>query len=117
MNAVEPTRSTRAGSAANAGIAQARARIIRRTLLHYPNSDVGAARSPDGGIGGTEHHQRRRANRGGQMANAGIVADVESGGGQPAGQLVEIVDVNGVLDGRVLGTGAPANGYDAFQLP
>ena len=47
-----------------------------------------AAGSPDGGIGGEKNSDDRRPNRGRKMTDAGIVADINARGGEPAAQLV-----------------------------
>jgi hypothetical protein len=47
-----------------------------------------AAGSPDGGIGGQKNRDYRSSDRGDQMTDAGIVADINARLGEPATQLV-----------------------------
>ncbi len=54
----------------------------------FQNSDVGAAGSPDAGVGREENRNDGRSNGGCQMRDAGVVADEEAGGREPAGQIV-----------------------------
>jgi len=64
----------------------------RRDYLHdggmFEDSDVRAAGSPHPRIAGQEDGDHRRAYRGCQMCDAGIVADVDPRRRDPAGQLV-----------------------------
>jgi len=53
------------------------------------NANAVAAGGPDGGVGGAEQSEGIGAGGGGQMGNAGIVADVESGAGQDRGERIE----------------------------
>jgi hypothetical protein len=50
--------------------------------------DTRAARSPDARIAGEEDCDDRRSHGGGQMRDAGIVADVDARLGDPAGQII-----------------------------
>jgi hypothetical protein len=54
----------------------------------FEDGDAGAARSPDTGVGGQKNGDHGSAHGGGQVSDPGIVADVDAGGGQPAGQVV-----------------------------
>jgi hypothetical protein len=55
-------------------------------ILH--NSDAPAAGSPDARIAGLENGDNGRTDGGGQMRDARVVADVEPGRRDPAGQFV-----------------------------
>lgn len=64
------------------------------------------AGSPDGGIGAQENCQNRDADGGGEMRDAGIVADVEPGARKPACQLIEVIVADSVLE-SIFGSGNP----------
>lgn len=52
------------------------------------NGDALASRGPDAGVGDEEDRDHRYAHGGGKMTDAGIVADVQTCAGEPAGQIV-----------------------------
>ncbi len=54
----------------------------------FKSHDMGSSRRPDLGVGSEEDGDDRSADRGRQVPDAGVVADVEPGGGDPAGQLI-----------------------------
>jgi hypothetical protein len=54
----------------------------------FKNGDMRTARSPDPGIGSQENGDDANAHGGCQVRDTGIVADVNSRGGEPAGQLI-----------------------------
>src|SRR5689334_7574770 len=77
---------------------------------HYP--DVAASRSPDGRIaGGPEEREHGSSDRGREVRDSGIVADVEAGAGEPAGQVPEVGNADGLGQRRVVVAGAPADGH------
>ena len=78
----------------------------------YP--DMGAARGPDLGVGGAEERQNGRTDGGGQVRDAGIVADVQASSCQPAGQVIEIVDAYGAGKRGVVFAGAPFHRHHAL---
>src|SRR5262249_44954138 len=49
------------------------------------------------------------------MGNSGVIADVQSGLGEPAGELVEIVDSYRTAEWWILGTGAPSYRHHPFE--
>lgn len=71
---------------------------------------VRATRGPDFGIGGEEDRDYRGSDGGGEVGDAGVVAEVHTGGGEPARKPVQIVDAHSVFKG-LLGTGAPFDGH------
>jgi hypothetical protein len=72
-----------------------------------------AARSPHAGIGGHEDRDGGDADGCGQVSDTRIVADVEAGCCEPAGQVVQIVDADGFVESVVkmlFGADAPFHG-------
>src|SRR5581483_7002921 len=66
-------------------------------------------------ISRTEKNQRRRARRRCQVADPGIVTDVNPRALQPAGQFVQIVETHGLRKG-LLRAGAPSHGHVLFEM-
>ena len=59
-----------------------------RNIGTFQNSDPLTAGSPDSRIAGKEDRDYRRAHGSGQMRDAGVVADVDTGRRDPAGQFI-----------------------------
>lgn len=76
-----------------------------------PDQDFNALgpRSPNSGIGLDENRGHRYSDGSREMRDSGIVADVDARGGKPAGQVVEVVVSDRVLD-RILRSSDPADG-------
>jgi hypothetical protein len=80
--------------------------LIDRGILQ--NDHMRPARSPDRRIGGQEDGDHRRANGACQVSDAGIIADVHTGPGEPAGELIQVGDAHRLMK-YFLGAGAPAD--------
>jgi hypothetical protein len=85
----------------------ARVRVLEHT-------DPRAARRPHGGIGGQEDGHHGHAHGGGQVGDAGIVADVHTRAGQPARQFVQIVEAHGFRQ-RLFGSRAPLHRHPELR--
>lgn len=72
----------------------------------FQSDDVRAARRPDFRVGREENRDDGRTHGSGEMADAGIVADVDAGGREPARQLIKIFDADGAVE-ILVGSGAP----------
>lgn len=70
------------------------------------DSDAAAVWSPEARIGRHENGDDRGPHSGGQVSNAGIVADVNAGRSKPAGEIVEIVEAEGAVE-RLRGPRGP----------
>jgi hypothetical protein len=70
--------------------------------------DVRSSRSPNRGIGGEEDRDGGDSHRGGKVRDAGIVADIDAGRGKPAGQMIQVIVADGVLE-SIFGSGNPLN--------
>jgi hypothetical protein len=65
-----------------------------------------AARRPDRRVRDEKDRNNRRPNGGSQVGDAGIVADINPGGGEPASELVQIDNAHRLVQ-YFLGAGAP----------
>ena len=64
----------------------------------FEHQNLFGARRPECRVGGQENGDRRDSDSGRQMRDSGVIADVERGGGEPAGKVVEVVVPDSVLD-------------------
>src|SRR5208337_1633877 len=79
------------------------------------NAHVRAARRPDRRIGGAENRKHGCANGGGEVGDAGIVADVERRLREPAGQFVKAVDAACTVERRVIRPSTPMDRHSALE--
>jgi hypothetical protein len=77
-----------------------------------------AARRPNPRIGVHEDRDHRRPDRGGEVRDPTVVSDVNAGGRDPAGEVVQIFDTRRVFEcllrQNLGGTRAPAHRYSDF---
>ena len=82
------------------------------------------AGSPNGRIGGEEDRHDGNADGGGEVSDAGIVADVQARRGEPAGELIKVIVSDSVLE-KIFGSGDPfdragergGGGTEIFERP
>jgi len=67
---------------------------------------VSAARGPDARIGAGKDRHHRRADSRGKVADTGVVADIDPGSGEPAAELIQIVEPHGVVE-QLVRSGRP----------
>ena len=74
----------------------------------FENHRALAAGSPDGRVSCEENGDEWHAGGSGQVSDPGIIADVDAGRPEPAGQIVQVAEPDGVFE-NILGTGDPFN--------
>ena len=72
------------------------------------NANARTAGRPNSGVGRTEESNNGCSDGGGEMGDAGIVADEDTSAGQPFRKLKEVFDADRVGEG-FLGTGTPGD--------
>ena len=84
----------------------------------FEHGDAFPARSPNARVGVQEDRDHRRPDSSGEVRDSAVVADVNAGGRDPAGQIVQIFDARHVFEVLLRqslgGTGAPAHRYSDF---
>lgn len=74
----------------------------------------GASGGPEARGGGAEEGEDRGSDGGGEVGDAGIVADVDAGSAEAAGEIVEVVGADGVGE-MFFGSAEPFDGHFAGE--